>query len=570
MNQKNEKFFTLVLHAHLPFVIGHGQWPHGMDWLNEAAAETYIPLLNTMNKLANEGTEFALTIDISPVLGEQMNDDRFKEGFIEYLDQRIAFSENNIKDFAESGTEHEKNLAEMWRAFYKHIKSDFIEVYNKDLITAFRKLEDEGYIEIITCGATHGYFPLLYNDESINAQLKTAVKTHERLFGKKPKGIWLPECAYRPRYEWKSFLDENDKPRLRRGVEELLNDNGIEYFIIDTHLLKGGKAIGNYLSRFGALQELWDQFSDSYNEEKTERNPFNLYWAGNPSNKKAAAVFTRNDRTSLQVWSGEYGYPGNGVYLDFHKKHSDGGIKYWAVTGSDVDMAYKQSYIPENTEGVLEEQSAHFAHLAGEELANAGSGVLTAPFDCELFGHWWFEGPRWIKKVFEKISKYEDYKPTTLKNYFKAYPPEQVITLPEGSWGEGGFHYVWLNERTEWTWGPIHKNEKIMIDAAERFKNSTDKKTITVLTQMGRELLLQQASDWQFLITTWSASDYAEDRLKAHDENFKALNGMLLKLEEGTNLTPEEEEKLNKILEVNSLFTDLDFRNWLRMADLQP
>jgi len=559
--------FALVLHSHLPFVIGHGKWPHGTDWLNEAAAETYIPLLNEMNGMVKDGVKFAITFDLSPVLAEQLADPRFKKGFIHYLEIRIHMSRENIKEFEKTGDEHKKYLAGIWLEYYEKIKADFINIYNEDLIEAFRKQEESGHIEIITCGATHGYLPLLYTDEAINAQVRQAVKTHKRLFGRQPEGIWLPECAYRPRYEWKSFVEDDDKPRMRRGVEEFLSDVGIKYFIIDSHLLKGGKAIGTYLSRFDALQKLWDQFSKSYREEDSTKTPFHMYWAGNSSNDKMAAVFTRNDKTSLQVWSGEWGYPGNGCYLDFHKKHFPGGNRYWAVTGAKVDMADKEVYRPDVIEGFLYEQANHFVDVIKGELTAAGGGILTAPFDCELFGHWWFEGPRWIRKVFEALSSSGDIEAMTLRGYFESYKPEEVINLPEGSWGEGGFHYIWLNDWTKWTWKHIHHNEKIMRDMAERWKDSAGPELEKILNQMGRELLLLQSSDWQFLISTWAARDYAEGRLAVHNENFKALADMAKKTADGENLGEGEKNLLEKICEVDSLFQDLDFRLWLKMPE---
>lgn len=567
MSGNKPRNFALVLHAHLPFVIGHGQWPHGMDWLNEAAAETYIPLLNVMNEMIDEGTEYALTIDISPVLGEQLDDIRFKDGFVEYLDLRIRISEENLDEFIKTGDDEKKVLAEFWRDYYIKIKDHFINRYKKDLIAAFRKLEEAGHIEIITCGATHGYFPLLYTDEAIIAQVKTAVRSHERLYGKKPEGIWLPECAYRPRYEWKSFIDENDTPRLRPGVEEILHDQGIKYFIVDSHLLKGGKAIGTYLSRFEALSQYWKQFEKTLTDVEKEGDPFNIYYAGNSSNEKTAAVFARNEKTSLQVWSGEWGYPGNGLYLDFHKKHFPGGNRYWAVTGAKVDLADKKLYELEPIEQLVGDQAAHFVELIKNQLDEAGGGILTAPFDCELFGHWWFEGPRWVKKVFEKISADKSFTPVTLKRHYKEYPPKDVLSVPEGSWGEGGFHYVWLNEWTEWTWKHLHENELILSESAGKHFDTKDPMIISVLNQMARELLLQQASDWQFLITTWSARDYAEQRLAVHDENFKFFTGLLKKAENGEPLTDEEKSKMDKVCNIDSLFENIDFKFWAKAGN---
>ncbi|HDK36158.1 MAG TPA: DUF1957 domain-containing protein, partial [Bacteroidetes bacterium] len=241
-------YFTFVLHAHLPYVLSHGKWPHGMDWLNEAAAETYLPILTALNELREEGIAPKMSIGITPVLTEQLADESFKTEFESYLHQKIQAAIDDQITFKKYGNLHLHELAVMWEKFYRKTLSDFVGIYHYDLVGAFRELSDAGYLDLITCGATHGYFPLLGLDTSIQAQVKTAVKTHIRHYGKPPRGIWLPEAAYRPRYEWVPPIESalGKKPYLRKGVDEFLSENGIEYFFVDSALLRGGKAIGVY------------------------------------------------------------------------------------------------------------------------------------------------------------------------------------------------------------------------------------------------------------------------------------------------------------------------------------
>ncbi|HNT35946.1 MAG TPA: DUF1957 domain-containing protein, partial [bacterium] len=326
--------FTFVLHSHLPYVISHGRWPHGMDWLDEAAIATYIPLLNVFSDLALEGISSKCTVGITPILSEMLSSDAFKNGLPVYLKERIRVSRQNVREFQRTGEPQLKALARMWEQWYSNRLSDFEERYSRDLLGAFRGLQDSGHIEIITCAATHGYLPLLSEDISIQAQIKAGVKTHRRHFGRNPKGIWLPECAYRPSYAWVSPLEVKGTPKVRKGVEEFLSENGLEFFIVDSHLLHGGEAVGVYMDRFSALRRLWAQFEKEYTPAPVDfqKSPNDTFLVGDKEGKKPVAILTRDDQTGLQVWSGEHGYPGDGAYLDFHKKYSQGGNRYWRIT----------------------------------------------------------------------------------------------------------------------------------------------------------------------------------------------------------------------------------------------
>jgi 1,4-alpha-glucan branching enzyme len=562
-------YFTFVLHSHLPYVINHGEWPHGMDWLYEAAAETYLPLLRELDELVSDGVSPKITIGITPILAEQLAAEKFKAGMIHYFEQKISAAEENRLEFAKLKNDHLEQVSQFWIEYYTDIKNLFTDVYDQNIIAGFRNLQDSDHIEIITCAATHGYFPLLGSDEAIDAQVRVGKETYERHFGCAPRGMWLPECAYRPSYEWSSPIPEYSKKFNRRGVEEFLYKYDIQYFIVDKHLIMGGEGKGVYIDRFASLKQLWSQFEKNWKPSKEieERSIYEHYLVSSTGTSRAAVAYGRHEESALQVWSGEYGYPGDGRYLDFHKKHYPGGHRFWKVTSAKADLADKHEYFPEDVEDALENQASHFAGLIHEYISNNYSetgnvGILTAPFDTELFGHWWFEGPRWLGKVLRKLNANETVKKITLGEHLAENPPKASVSLPEGSWGQGGFHYIWLNEWTQWTWKHIYAAEDQMTALADKYKDTDDETLRKILNVMARQLLLLESSDWQFLISTWSARDYAEDRITVHDERIKNIKKILDSYLANGSVSEGAKEYLDRIQTDDDVFPTLDFSYW--------
>jgi 1,4-alpha-glucan branching enzyme len=567
---------VFVLHNHLPYVINHGTWPHGMDWLNEAAAETYIPLLDMLYRLKKDGIRSGLTVGITPVLCEQLASPVFKSGFVSYLENKAQSANEDKNTFAATGQQHMSRLAGMWANFYQWTLEQFENQYDKNLLKHYKELQDEGYLEIITCAATHGYLALLGRDEAVRAQVHTGVNTYEKHFGRKPRGIWIPECAYRPRYEWKRPVHDNGfGPRMRRGVEEYLHDAGIEYFFVDTHLLKGGKPLGTYLDRFGALKQLWEQFEKAAKQTKgadSSKTPYRPHFASSTGGDKAVNFFTRDPETTIQVWSGEHGYPGNGAYLDFHKKHFPGGHRYWRVTSAKSDLGEKKPYEPDVLNSILYEQSEHFVNLVSDLLQDEiQSGnpapVVCSPYDGELFGHWWYEGPRWLENVVRNCNKKADVELLSASEYLQQFPSKDVVNIPEGSWGEGGHHHIWLNEFTEWTWKHVYEAEDQMVDISRRLKNRGGLAE-EIVTQMARELLLLESSDWQFLISTWAARDYAEARVVKHSDNFQKLRASAEKALAGEEV-PETEINFLKLCQQEDPLFKIDLSLWSAPPELE-
>ena len=492
-------YFTFVLHTHLPYVRKHGRWPFGEEWLYEAMSETYLPLLMEFERLRSLGVRFQLVVNITPVLAEQLADDYIKVEFEEYLLRRIEATEKDLK----SGKYDEKAV----RASLDHFRKvyDYWKAINGDIIGKFRELQDSGYLEIITSAATHGYLPLLGRDEAIRAQIANGVATYEKHFGRRPRGIWLPECAYRPAGEW-----ELPGGRLvkRPGIERFLEEFGIEYFFVESNLIDEGPVTRGY----GEIQ--------LYEGEKSTLRP---YWVRGSS----VAVFARNRETGHQVWSAHYGYPGDFFYREFHRKAPESGGQYWRVTGKDVELGDKEFYDPDKAMERVEEHARHFVWLVttlleGHEEKFGEKGIVVSPYDTELFGHWWFEGVKWLGRVLELMAE-RGIITTTLSAFLDSYTGERYeVELPEGSWGANADHSTWWNEGTEWTWEHVYRAEERIVALASKYYGM-DRTTDRILEQLARELLILEASDWQFLITTGQAKKYAERRVLTHSRDFHRL-----------------------------------------------
>ncbi len=539
------KLFTLVLHSHIPYVLAHGSWPHGMDWLYEAAAETYLPLLDVFERLADEGIPAGTTVGFTPVLMEQLKDPDFPAGFENYLEMKIAVAASDQRAFARTGSAPLHALAAYWEAWYRKLFEDFRGRAHGDILGSFRSLQDRGQIEVLTSAATHGYLALLSRDESVRQQVRQGRHTYRRHFGRESRGFWIPECAYRPGYAWKNPL--GDGPAYDRlGVDEILGQEGCGYFFVDGHLLKGGEAKGVYLDQFPGLRLLWEKFRGSYRPaEELPLDPYSAFLA-HPSH---VAFFARDEISGAQVWSRDRGYPGDARYLEFHKKHFPGGLRYWRITSSEADLGLKETYEPDRMSERLVEHAAHFVSVLESTLATRDEGAVVSLYDTELFGHWWFEGPEWLYQVVKAL-RGSSVRPATASDALEALAPSTVVSLPEGSWGKGGFHWIWLNEDTSWIWKKIYRIEAAAAALTPRLAHLDRRR----LKQFFREKFLLESSDWPFLISTWSARDYAENRAAEHYE--RALT-LLEWLERGGPLSPTDESLLGEFESEDRLFEEV-------------
>ncbi len=520
-------YFSLILHAHLPFV-RHPEYPEFLeeDWFYEAITEVYLPLIYILQNLHNEGAAPRLAINISPPLCEMLTDELLQERYSAHLVNLLELATKEVErtktedsDFHAVAKMYEQNLSSSLRLWSDR--------YKKNLVNAFRELQDQGVLEIITCGATHGFLPLMSTEIAKRAQIQVAVANYKKHFGRQPRGIWLPECAY------------------EEGLENLLADAGIEYFISDTHAI------------------LYGEPRPRYGVHAPVKCP------------NGVAVFARDVETSQQVWSAEIGYPGNVFYREFYRDvgwdlpleylrphlHEDGkrrhlGLKYHRITGG-TDK--KEPYVP----AWAREQSARDAtHFLRERIQQAYKlretyeghpPLVVSPYDAELYGHWWYEGPQFLDFLFRQLHYDQDEIVSLTPGDFLDSGIEIQSQQPSASsWGELGYYKVWLNDETTWMYPFQHVAEKRITILANRFE-SPDSLQSRALNQLTRELLLAQASDWAFQIYQGTTVEYASKRFRSHIHRFNLLADALDKNE-------IDEELLSEIESRDNIFSEIDFR----------
>jgi 1,4-alpha-glucan branching enzyme len=550
-----EGAFTFVLHSHLPYCRRAGRWPHGEEWLHEGISETYLPLLNALYDLRDEGCPFKSTLGITPVLAEQLADPLILEHFRLFMEDKIERALADIKRFEIEHNGHLAYLAKFYLDYYQGLVRSFEDRFQGNLIAALRRLQDEGYLEILTSAATHGYLPLLERDSSVYGQLQVGVETYKRHFGRLPRAIWLPECGYRPAF----YASKNRGTYLKPGIEQYLADLGIGLFFSETHTIEGGepvgKATGAVIGPYGNIPKRYVVPIPDY-KEPTMKATYLPYWVQSAE----VAVLGRNNRTGMQVWSADWGYPGDFDYREFHKKDGTSGLQYWRVTGARLDLAYKDYYHPDWASIKAREHARHYAWLVEELLCdfrnqNSKFGIIAAAYDTELFGHWWFEGIQWIKEVLRRLAVSQTVELTTASEFIEKHPPEDVLALNEGSWGQAGNHFTWLNPDTEWMWPIIHTAELRMEELVARHPNASGN-LAQILNQAARELLLLESSDWPFLVTTGQAREYASTRFQEHMSRFDRLADIA-----SSGEVDEAAHNLcHEMYELDNVFPDIDYR----------
>jgi 1,4-alpha-glucan branching enzyme len=474
-------------------------------------------VLEVLRRLAKESIPAPITIGFTPVLANQLINPAFVAEMEAFFTQRIQACQEAPASLEKTGDNHLLPLVQFWLQRLTRLRALFHEI-DQDLIAAFRALEAEGRLEIIGSAATHGYLPLLARDESIRLQLAVGVSEHRRIFGRSPAGCWLPECAYRPRGPWEPWPSA-PRTGMRRGIEEHLADAGFQFFFVDAHLAAAGKPLG--LSGDPAGDPIVHAPAGRVVPTEPLRSPYRAYRVA----RSPVAAYVRDPRASMQVWSRFEGYPGDEWYLEFHKMRWPGGLKLWRVTGPDVDLGNKQAYHPDAAADRARGHAEHFAHLLARIAAGPAQsreGVVVAPFDTELFGHWWFEGPDFVGNMYQALVRQSELiHPATGSRHIQEHPPRAAIRLPWGSWGAHGDSSMWLSEHTAWTWERLWPLEQAFWDTAPNAIASPEARP--VLAQAARELLLAQSSDWQFIISTGAAGDYAEQRFRQHCADAESL-----------------------------------------------
>ncbi len=521
----------LVLHGHLPYVLRHGVWPHGEDWLYEAAAETYLPILAMIDECVFLSARPTMTIGLTPVLLEQLSHDHFKQGFEHYLADRIDQARQDRKEFEGWNHGHMIYLARQWEEMYTRLAEQFAAI-NRDIPGAYARHARDGLIEILTSAATHAYLPLLYEDSSIRAQLRAGLASSHRILGFKPEGMWLPECAYRPGGNWDPPIAWAGKQH-RIGLEHLIADETISHFFLENHLVEGSRS--EWVRNENWSKVDWDE-SRKYPARGWRDVHEPQLVNGDGTSPGRVAAFGRDSVVCERVWSGTIGYPADGAYLEFHKRHGPRrGLRYWKITGPGVDLGGKHLYVPDNVPGKMHEHVSHFCQVVRQQLwdyhnRTGRHGMVLASFDAELFGHWWFEGPRFLRDVLLSLHADPDVDVQTSKQFLETHPPDKSVWLPRGSWGDGGDDSVWANERVNWMWDIEYRCEATFGRMTYELPWQKDPQIEDLLKKAGRELLLLQASDWPFVITRGQAIDYGIKRFMLHVARFETLMDLCEKL----------------------------------------
>lgn len=488
-------YLALVLHAHLPFV-RHPEHRAFLEerWLYEAVVDCYLPLLLRFRRLRADGVRFRLTMSLSPPLLAMLRDDLLKVRCIEHLMALEALAEAETHRREDP---HVRYLAGTYLERFRGMHALWDEIRG-DVPGALAELEREGFLELVTCAATHGFLPLLSgHSECVRAQIAVAVRHHREQLGVAPRGIWLPECAYEP------------------GLEEVLADHGLRFFVADTHAIEHASAAPR-----------WGVYAPIYCPN-------------------GVAAFGRDPESSRQVWSSESGYPGDFWYRDFYRDlgfdapidqlggaaHPDGirvatGIKYHRITrrGEPKDWYRPDAALDRaamHAGNFMFNRQQQAAWLAGAMLDRPS--IVVSPYDAELFGHWWYEGPDFLEMLFRKLHFDQDaVEPITLAEYLRRHPVNQVAVPSPSTWGAGGYNYVWIEGANSWVYRHLDRAAEDMIRLA-RSHGSPDDLTRRALNQAAREMMLAQSSDWTFIMMTRTSVEFALRRVKAHLARFRRL-----------------------------------------------
>ncbi len=515
---------AIVLHAHLPYVRSSEPGSLEEDWYFQALQECYLPLLAVLEAAAADPTQAPrLTLGLSPTLLSLLADRALNARFLPWLAIRLTLLEHASAETAPAAAD----LADQLRT----VASQW-EACNGELVPRFRRLQQQGVLDLITCAATHGYLPLLRAvPEAVRAQLRTAVREHERQLGERPLGIWIPECAY---YE---------------GLDQQLVGCGLRYSLLDAH---------------GLLHAL-------------PRPRYGVY--APICSPAGVAFFGRDSTATLPVWSASQGYPGHGAYREFHRdlgwdlpeelleeagitSRRPLGLKLHRVTGQGTALDRKQPYDPAAAARQIQHHAKDYLQGRSGELAALGGSMerrplLVAPFDAELFGHWWFEGPRFLAELFRQATA-EGVRLVHLRDVLAQGEALQVCRPSPSSWGQGGYHDYWLNDTNAWVVPQWQRAAQAMVRRVSQGVGSSQQREL--LHQAGRELLLAQSSDWSFILRAGTTTELAKERIERHLDRFWRL---IDAIDHGTSLPPAW---LEGVCREDGLFPKVDAADWARLG----
>ncbi|MDQ3404270.1 MAG: glycoside hydrolase family 57 protein [Actinomycetota bacterium] len=464
--------FALVLHSHLPWLPHHGTWPVGEEWLYQAWAHSYLPVVDLARRFADEGRRDMFTLGVTPVLAAQLDDPyalRAMHDWLgnwnlraQYAADRWRGDDQRLRDLA----------AAEYRASAGAI-TEFESRWRHGFSPVLRPLVDDGVIELIGGPATHPFQPLL-DPRVRDFTLRTGLADTTRRIGRTPRGIWAPECGYAP------------------GMERGYADAGVERFLVDGPALHGDTAFAR------------------------------------PVGESDVLCFGRDLEVTYRVWSPKAGYPGDPAYRDFHTYDHPSGLKPSRVTGRQVPTDQKQPYEPalaaRSIRAHAEDFVATVVHRLHEQRARHGRPALVVcAYDTELFGHWWHEGPAWLEAVLRALPE-AGVEVTTLGGALAAGYVGGRVDLPASSWGSGKDWRVWDGEQVA---DLVRSGADLQRDLLDLVDSRPAGVRDLVLDQAVREALLALSSDWAFMVTKDSAADYARRRAKVHDARYGELASLI-------------------------------------------
>lgn len=482
---------AIVLHAHLPWV-RHPEHDRSLEerWLFEALWESYLPLLDVLDRLAADGVEAPFTLSISPPLAAMLKDDLLGRRFLAHLDRLLALARREAGRLA--GDARLGALPGFYEAKIAAVRAAWDRA-GGDVLGAFVAHARAGRVELFTSSATHAYLPgLRAAPASARAQLRIGLRGFEALAGVRPIGLWLPECAW----------DEVVGAHLARA--------GVRITILDAH----GLELARPRPAFGVHAPVMT--------------------------RGGVACFARDPDASHEVWSRELGYPGHGAYREFYRDigfelpeaELEGevgphgtrvmtGLKYRRIT--DRRREDKEPYDPSIAAAQARADAARFVARREETLARARAvgnpaPIAVAPYDAELFGHWWFEGPTFLEAALRGLAASAQgggARPTTLRAHLERHPEVAIATPSASSWGEGGFGDVWSGPEAAHLWRRVHHADRVVGEALSRARGAAGVAG-RAIDQAVRELLLLEASDWAFMLRRGEMTAYAEARAAAH------------------------------------------------------
>jgi len=520
-------YLSIVIHAHLPFV-RHPEHEKFLEesWLYEAVAECYLPLIQVVERWVRDNMDVRLTMTLSPTLCSMLRDPLLKERCERHLNGLVELAGKEIQ--RTHLDRRCRGVAEQYLERFTSLRTTY-QSYGGDVLGAFKELQAQGRMEIITTAATHALLPLLANHpESLRAQILVARDHYQETFNRPPRGIWLPECAY------------------TESVDKVLQEANIRWFILDTHGVLNAKP----RPRYGVFAPIFTP--------------------------NGIAAFGRDLESAKQVWSRQEGYPGDPRYRDFYRdigfdlemdyvrpylpspEHRGfTGIKYWRIEG---DRHGKHIY---NRHHAIEAAAQHAQHFLEARMAQFQQlaavmdrpPLLLSPYDAELFGHWWYEGPEFLD-FFVRKAYYDQqvFKLATPEDYLREHPTNQVAEPSPSSWGEEGYYRVWLNETNEWIYPHLHVAQTRMTELARQFPNAEGLQQ-RALRQAAQELLLAQSSDWPFILRTGTSPEYARKRVKDHLLSFLSLYEQLI-------AGRVDEVQLERLEATDNVFPGVDYRYW--------